>query len=108
MTPTNNLNALPLSLVKFNRRVGAFIRQRRVAQNLTGTELGRIMHLSQQQISRYERGANSITLYQLNQFILTLGVTWEDFLHDVIDPLTSVDEQVKQQVFPVLTGTSWC
>ncbi|MBW3117522.1 helix-turn-helix domain-containing protein [Providencia rettgeri] len=81
------------SLVLFNRRVGLFIRQCRVKLDMTGHELGQKMHLSQQQISRYERGVCSVSLYQLNLFMKVLGVSWHEFMHEVVEAPLLLQEQ---------------
>lgn len=59
---------------QLNEGVGAFIRQKRLALGLNGTELGRLLNISQQQISRYEHGTTSFTLHQLELFLCALSV----------------------------------
>ncbi|MEQ5149856.1 helix-turn-helix domain-containing protein [Providencia stuartii] len=44
--------------------------------NLTGKELGQLMHVSQQQVSRYEAGVTNLTISQLNQYLMVLGISW--------------------------------
>lgn len=83
-----------LSSLQFNRRVGGFLRRRRQRLNLTGQELGQMMQLSQQQISRYERGVNSMTVYQLQLFMLILDFSWSDFFNNVIASSETVDNEV--------------
>lgn len=39
-----------------NSEIGEFIRMIRIKKGLTGAELGKLIGVSQQQISRYERG----------------------------------------------------
>nr|WP_282561712.1 helix-turn-helix transcriptional regulator [Providencia rettgeri] len=84
-----------LSSARFNRQVGVFLRGRRVALNLSGQQLGQILNLSQQQISRYERGTTSMTLYQLQVFMQALEFSWWDFFNGVIVELEKRDERNK-------------
>ncbi|HEY3983363.1 helix-turn-helix transcriptional regulator [Cedecea sp.] len=48
---------------------------------MTGAEFGRMVGLSQQQISRYERGVNHLTLTMLIRMLIALDVTLEDFVY---------------------------
>lgn len=97
---SDNVDNMPLiSSPQFNRAVGVFIRRYRVALNLTGAELGEMVHLSQQQISRYERGVTSMTLYQLNLFMQVLGFSWHDFFKEVI----ALKSRPKQEARPMNT-----
>ena len=73
-----------VSSAQFNSTVGAFLRRRRVALNLSGNELGQALGLSQQQISRYEQGVTSMTLCRFNVFMTVLDFSWNDFFNEVI------------------------
>ncbi|WP_432653001.1 helix-turn-helix domain-containing protein [Providencia stuartii] len=55
---------------------GFFLRENRLKVNLTGKELGQLMHVSQQQVSRYEAGVTNLTISQLNQYLMVLGISW--------------------------------
>lgn len=83
VVPVTNFHK-PASALLLNKKVGRFLRRRRLAVGLTGAELARILHLSQQQISRYECGVTSMTLYQLTAFMLVLEGSWEAFAEDVM------------------------
>ncbi|WP_126357434.1 helix-turn-helix domain-containing protein [Cedecea lapagei] len=48
---------------------------------MTGAEFGRVVGLSQQQISRYERGVNHLTLTMLIKMLIALDVSLEDFAY---------------------------
>lgn len=74
---------------QLNKATGAFIRQKRLELGLNGSELGRLLNISQQQISRYERGATSFTLHQLESFLRALSVSWASFTQEVLLPLSS-------------------
>ncbi|EMI5490525.1 helix-turn-helix transcriptional regulator [Providencia stuartii] len=64
---------------------GFFLRENRLKVNLTGKELGRLMHVSQQQVSRYEVGVTNLTISQLNQYLMVLGISWQDLIRNVIE-----------------------
>ncbi|MEQ5680936.1 helix-turn-helix domain-containing protein [Providencia rettgeri] len=96
-------NVPSLSSARFNRQVGVFLRGRRVALGLTGQQLGQILHLSQQQISRYERGITSMTLHQLQVFMRVLAFSWWDFFNGVIIELEKEEERNKL----AQTNASW-
>ncbi len=53
-------------------KIGSFIRQRRLALGLNGKDLARKLNLSQQQISRYERGECVFSFYILILFFKAL------------------------------------
>ena len=64
-----------------NIYAGLFMKRSRKERNMTGKELANLMHVSQQQISRYETGITSLTLEQLNQILGFLGKSWEDLVN---------------------------
>lgn len=66
-----------------NQAVGAVIRSLRKEKNLSGYDLGSLTGLSQQQISRYERGNNHITLNLLIKILLALEITLDEFLYQI-------------------------
>ncbi|ROR60343.1 UNVERIFIED_ORG: helix-turn-helix protein [Providencia alcalifaciens] len=45
-----------------NVKVGKLIKRKRIERGLTGKELALMLNISQQQVSRYECGANRITI----------------------------------------------
>lgn len=51
-----------------NIKIGLFMRKNRISLNINGKELGQKLNISQQHISRFERGKCSFTL----EFILRL------------------------------------
>lgn len=64
--------------------IGLLIKKLRVSRGISGLELGEIMGVSQQQISRYERGKTEITLSQLQNISSAFNMTlWEfvEILH---------------------------
>ncbi|MBW5406062.1 helix-turn-helix domain-containing protein [Morganella morganii] len=70
-----------------NERIGFFIKNKRKRMGMAGKELGTMLNVSQQQVSRYESGATGITVARLNDILNILDVSWEDFLlnNELID-----------------------
>ncbi|HEC8326933.1 TPA: helix-turn-helix transcriptional regulator [Providencia rettgeri] len=67
---------------KFNIIVGRKIKKYRKEMKLTAEELGQYIGVSQQQISRYESGANHINIDFLAQFSELFKVPIQVFLTD--------------------------
>ncbi|WP_051583097.1 helix-turn-helix domain-containing protein [Morganella morganii] len=66
-----------------NQAAGAVIRSLRKEKNLSGYDLGCLTGLSQQQISRYERGNNHLTLTLLIEILFALDVSLDEFLYQI-------------------------
>ncbi|WP_350025033.1 helix-turn-helix domain-containing protein [Providencia rettgeri] len=81
-----------ISPKRLNVATGKFIRNKRVNRGFSGKALGVQLKISQQHVSRYERGVTSINLHQLNQILSILSVSWECFIQDVIIPLSQQNE----------------
>lgn len=64
----------------FNKKIGCFIRNKRKRMDITGKDLGVMLNVSQQQVSRYENGITNITVAMLNDILEILDVSWEEFL----------------------------
>ncbi|WP_369310003.1 helix-turn-helix domain-containing protein [Providencia rettgeri] len=64
---------------KLSYYAGFFLRKSRLEKNLTGKQLASLMHVSQQQISRYETGKTPLTLDQLHQLLSLLDKSWVEF-----------------------------
>lgn len=67
---------------KFNIIVGRKVKKYRKEMKLTAEELGQYIGVSQQQISRYESGANHINIDFLAQFSELFKVPIQVFLTD--------------------------
>ncbi|WP_265512189.1 helix-turn-helix domain-containing protein, partial [Providencia heimbachae] len=48
--------------------------------DITGKDLGMMLNVSQQQISRYENGITKITVTLLNDILIILETPWDEFL----------------------------
>lgn len=78
--PALNIRSKDGSLERYVRAV---ISARRKSMGLSGKELGRRVGLSQQQISRYERGKTSITLSHLENLSVVLYMSFREFLDEL-------------------------
>ncbi|MEQ5306297.1 helix-turn-helix transcriptional regulator [Providencia rettgeri] len=70
---------------RINITIGEFLKESRKNKNMTGRELAKLMHVSQQQISRYETGQTKLTLEQLNMLLVLLGRSWSEVFHIIED-----------------------
>ncbi len=66
--------------ININKLAGKYIKKNRLKKGLTGVQLGKLLYISQQQISRYERGKNNISLSLIILFNNKIGLETEDFL----------------------------
>ncbi|HHR6131130.1 TPA: helix-turn-helix domain-containing protein [Providencia alcalifaciens] len=82
---------------RLREEVGLFIREARLNCSLTGEELGRMLHISQQQISRYERGITSINIETLDTILKELGKDWSEFFFKVIANYSDEIAEIKLQ-----------
>lgn len=71
--------------VSLKKAIGEFIRESRSAKSLTGAEFGRLIHVSQQQISRYENGICSLNIETLDNILHVLGIDWQEFYRKVLN-----------------------
>ncbi|MEX6226443.1 helix-turn-helix domain-containing protein [Providencia hangzhouensis] len=66
------------------KETGKFLKSARIEKCLSGTEVGKLLYLSQQQVSRYENGLCNISIYMLNNYLHALGKDWSDYYYYVI------------------------
>ncbi|EOZ5676954.1 helix-turn-helix domain-containing protein [Morganella morganii] len=67
--------------------IGSLLRSARVKNGLAGRELATLLNVSQQQISRYERGITSIDMVKLFQVLLALNMKSDevmDFFYKIV------------------------
>lgn len=77
--------------------IGLFLRKSRINKSLTGLELGKLLNVSQQQISRYERGETGISIELLDLMLKALDKNWVGFFFSVI--ANHADEVYKLKMF---------
>lgn len=79
---TNNPNA-PRSARKIDRLIGQRVRDRRLSLGLSQEHVGEMLGLSFQQVQKYERGANRISISRLIEICRCLGVPVSYFVDGV-------------------------
>lgn len=79
--------------------VGNYIRSSRKDKFMTGRQLGKLLHISQQQISRYERGESSINIETLGKILSLLDKDWDDFFFSVLALHLKNPENIKKPFF---------
>lgn len=72
-----------LTSEQFNRHVGRRVREVRLRAGKSQEELGELLGVTFQQIQKYEKGANKISLENLWRLCQVLGVEVEFFLPGV-------------------------
>lgn len=77
-----------------NKDTGLFIRQARLAKSLTGQELGKLIHVSQQQISRYEKGDTVLNIETLYLIFSVLNVNWKQYYLEVLYVNSINDDEI--------------
>ncbi|WP_294104617.1 helix-turn-helix transcriptional regulator [Providencia sp.] len=85
--------------ISLNKDIGRFIRESRKNKSLTTEQLGRLVKLSQQQISRYELGVTTINVEMLDVFLTVLGKNWSDFIFNVMVCHSDEVERLKNDKF---------
>lgn len=65
----------------FSAVIGAQVANLRKERNLSGKQLGDLIGVSQQQISRYEQGKCQITMPTLFLILCSMGVSSENFFY---------------------------
>lgn len=68
---------------QLNKMIGQFIRESRLAKSLSGAEFGKLINVSQQQVSRYENGVTSLSIEALDNIFSALGINWSDFYQKI-------------------------
>lgn len=64
--------------------IGVFLRKSRKDKELSASQLGHLVKLSQQQVSRYELGITHINMEMLGVFLIALDKSWSDFFFNVM------------------------
>lgn len=62
------------------RMTGALIKELRASRRMSGEILGGLLGMSQQQISRYERGETRLTLDQINNISRIFNMSLWEFM----------------------------
>ncbi len=81
-----------------NQLVGRYLKSRRLEYGLTGAEMGRLLFISQQQVSRYERGINTISLSLVLFFLQKIELSHEDFFDYLSSELNKDNDEEDETV----------
>ncbi|EUD06287.1 MULTISPECIES: helix-turn-helix domain-containing protein [Providencia] len=63
-----------------NAVLGEFFRSKRISESLTGIEVAKKMSVSQQQISRYERGVCSLSIETILRYCEVLDISPKELM----------------------------
>ena len=74
----------------FNNIIGLKLRQKRLELKLTQSRVGSKLNVTFQQIQKYERGLNSISLNNLWKFCILYNVDINWFFEDIKDQESNV------------------
>jgi transcriptional regulator with XRE-family HTH domain len=92
----------PKSITDVDARIGARIRARRIVLGMSQTELGRSSGVTFQQIQKYEKGTNRISVSRLHQIADTLDVPIGFFFEGV--PGRNAVRKGSADLAPLLAG----
>lgn len=70
---------------------GRALRTLRLEKGFSGSQLAKMINISQQQLSRYERGESKITIDMVFKISVVLGVTIEEIYRYFIDEVVLYD-----------------
>lgn len=76
--------------------LGNHLRKARLSKGLSGNELGSIIQLSQQQVSRYELGINKLSLDKLIEIVIFLDIDINEITKLIIKQV----EYEKKELIP--------
>ncbi|HEC8330350.1 TPA: helix-turn-helix transcriptional regulator [Providencia rettgeri] len=76
--------------------LGNHLRKARVSKGLSGNELGSVIQLSQQQVSRYELGINKLSLDKLIEIVIFLDIDINEITKLIINQV----EYEKNELIP--------
>lgn len=72
--------------MKLNKKIGSFIRNERVGKGVSEKELASLISVSQQQISKYERGISTLSIKNILMILNALNIPFDKFSHEIIKP----------------------
>lgn len=80
----NEKNEYDVSENMLSHYCGMVLRRIRKDNNLTGADLAKILNISQQQVSRYERGVTKFTVDMLLSMSIALNVSFESVIKSIM------------------------
>jgi transcriptional regulator with XRE-family HTH domain len=88
------MRSAPKSTTPVDTQIGARIRMRRMLVGISQTELGEKSGVTFQQIQKYEKGTNRVSVSRLHQIAQTLGVPVDFFYEGLSGGGTNIIENV--------------
>ena len=83
MTQATNGHAPVPRASDMDRRIGQWLRRRRIDQGMTQAHLAELLDVTYQQMAKYERGLNRISAGRLLQTLAVLRVEFADFAAEI-------------------------
>lgn len=84
-----------MSAIRDSKFIGQRMRQLREGARLSQSEVGACLNVSYQQVQKYERGSNKISVEKLQRLAEALKVPLTAFFEDT-PPTVSLQEQVEE------------
>ena len=81
---------------EFNKHLGAKLRLRRLALGLTQTKVAQSIHVTFQQIQKYEKGTNGVSSIRLLQLSNYLKVPINYFYEDYSEYLVNIEKSKEE------------
>lgn len=89
---------------KINIKMGAIIRERRVSLGMSMDVLAQKVGVTYQQIQKYEKGVNSLTVARLIEIAAVLGMNPQEFFYDKIHAKSSASDRETLELVKAFNG----
>ncbi len=100
-TTNENLNWFNVPENFFSSYCGRVVKMKRKEIGISGLELARRLNISQQQVSRYERGINKLSLDMLLNISIVLNIPMDSLFSSIISEVKkthSVDSHILKAI----------
>lgn len=88
----------------FSSYCGSVLKKKRKELGISGLELAKRLNISQQQVSRYERGVNKMSLDMLLNISIALNVPMDNLISNIMSEVKknhSIDSRVLKAIISV-------
>ena len=96
-----NIKLIPQPIKKteptLDENIGRLIKELRIQKNFTASDLGHIIGISQQQVSRYERGISAFSLELIKKFANVFNMTIWQFM-DLVYIIYYLDTESRETI----------
>ena len=83
MNPTTNGHAVHPRATDVDRRLGAWLRRRRIDRGMTQAQMADQLGVTYQQLNKYERGINRLSAGRLLQCVDVLGIDLTEMADEI-------------------------